>query len=97
MAAVAGAQRLLKLRDNPSGYYFVVPILLLAGIGLVLKRSVLRRLTPVFLFAVAYTAIHMILVGTIRYRLPLEPFLLIFASVAASRISMIWRPIPAKA
>ena len=74
-----------------------VPVLLLAGVGLFLKRAMVQRLAPLLLFGAGYTAIHMILVGTIRYRFPLEPFLLIFASVAVSHISNIVRPIPAKA
>ena len=61
-----------------------VPMLLLAVLGLFIKRHLLRRLSPILLFAVGYTAVHMILVGTIRYRLPLEPFMIIFAGVGAS-------------
>jgi hypothetical protein len=38
----------------------------------------------VLLFGIGYTAVHMILVGTIRYRLPLEPFLIILAGAGAS-------------
>ncbi len=61
-----------------------VPILLLAVLGLFIKRHLLRRLSPILFFAVGYTAVHMILVGTIRYRLPLEPFMIIFAGAGAS-------------
>jgi hypothetical protein len=61
-----------------------VPVLLLAGLGWFLNRGTTRRLSPILLFGLGYTAIHMVLVGTIRYRLPLEPFLLIFAGSAAS-------------
>lgn len=61
-----------------------VPVALLAGMGVYLKRTTVRRLSPILSFALGYTAVHMILVGTIRYRLPLEPFLLILSSVAIS-------------
>ena len=63
-----------------------VPVLLLAGIGLFLKRRMLRRLSPILLFGAGYTGVHMIIVGTIRYRLPLEPFLIVFAAAAAGYI-----------
>lgn len=65
-----------------------LPVLLLGAAGIVLKRRMLRRLSPVYLFAIGYTAVHMIIVGTIRYRLPLEPFLIVFAAVA---VSAAWR------
>lgn len=65
-----------------------LPVLLLGAAVIVLKRRMLRRLSPVYLFAIGYTAVHMIIVGTIRYRLPLEPFLIVFAAVA---VSAAWR------
>jgi 4-amino-4-deoxy-L-arabinose transferase-like glycosyltransferase len=61
-----------------------VPVLLFAGIGLFLKRRMLRRLSPILLFGLGYTAVSMIIVGTIRYRLPLEPFLIIFSGATGS-------------
>ena len=70
-----------------------VPVLLLAGIGLFFKRAMLKRLAPLLFFGAGYTAIHMIILGTIRYRFPLEPFLLIFAGVAVSQISNIVWPV----
>lgn len=67
-----------------------VPLLLLAGFGLVVTRQNLRQLSPIVLFAVGYTAVHMVFVGTIRYRLPLEPFLIIFAAAGLSRLLKSW-------
>ncbi len=61
-----------------------VPVLLLASVGLWLTRRNVRRIAPILLFGVGYTVVHMILPATIRYRLPLEPFLLIFAGVTCS-------------
>jgi hypothetical protein len=63
-----------------------LPVLLLSILGLFFARHNLRRLSPILLFGLGYTAINMVLAGTIRYRLPLEPFLLIFASSAVSRL-----------
>ena len=59
------------------------PVLLLAGFGLFAKRRLLRQLSPILLFALGYTGVLMILVGTIRYRLPLEPFLIVLAGAGA--------------
>jgi hypothetical protein len=61
-----------------------VPVLLLAGIGLFLKRRMVLRLSPILLFGLGYTAVSMIIVGTIRYRLPLEPFLIVFSAASGS-------------
>jgi 4-amino-4-deoxy-L-arabinose transferase-like glycosyltransferase len=63
-----------------------VPVLLLAAIGLILSRRQLRRLAPILLFGLGYTLLHMALVGTIRYRLPLEAFLICFSGVAISAL-----------
>ena len=65
-----------------------VPLLLLAAFGLVETRQNLRQVSPIFLFALGYTAVHMVFVGTIRYRLPLEPFLIIFAAAGLSRLQL---------
>ena len=40
---------------------------------------------PLLLFIGYLTAVHMIMVGSIRYRLPLEPFLIVFAAAAFTR------------
>jgi 4-amino-4-deoxy-L-arabinose transferase-like glycosyltransferase len=61
-----------------------VPVLVLAGFGLFAARARLLRLSPILLFGIGLTAINMVLVGTIRYRLPVEPFLLILAGLGAS-------------
>ena len=62
----------------------VVPMLLLAILGLCTKRNLLRWLSPILFFAIGDTAVHMILVGTIRYRLPLEPILIVLAGAGGS-------------
>ena len=63
-----------------------IPLYVLCAVGLFLKRKQLLRLSPILLFCIGYTMIIMVLEGTIRYRLPLEPFLIIFAAVAVSRL-----------
>jgi 4-amino-4-deoxy-L-arabinose transferase-like glycosyltransferase len=64
-----------------------VPVLLLAGVGLLTSGRRLRRLSPILLFALGYTGILMILVGTIRYRLAVEPFLIVFAGAGVASLS----------
>ncbi len=69
-----------------------VPLLVLAGLGLFVKRQRLRKLSPILVFGFCYVLVHMILVGTIRYRLPLEPFLIVFAGAGASYLLQTLRP-----
>ena len=64
-----------------------LPILILGAIGMFLRRGMLRRLSPIYLFGLAYTGVLMIIVGTIRYRLPLEPFLIVFSGAALSELA----------
>ena len=57
-------------------------VILLLSIVYALKylKNNFRTLSPILLLIAYFTVIHMILIGSIRYRLPLEPFLIIFAS-----------------
>ncbi len=64
-----------------------VPVLILAIVYLVFFSSGhLVRIFPLLLFIGYLTAVHMIMVGSIRYRLPLEPFLIVFAAAAVVRL-----------
>jgi len=57
------------------------PVLLLSLLFLIRDgRQNLARLTPVFFLIVYSTLIHMVFTASIRYRMPLEPFLIIVAS-----------------
>ncbi len=66
------------------------PVLVLFVIGLVLSWKRRRELIYVYLLVLHTTAVNLIFVSSLRYRLPLEPFMLIVASyplaVAAERI-----------
>lgn len=79
------------------GYSGSLPVVLslvsfvpVAGLSLIYlafwSRRDLIRISPILLLIFYFTAVHMVLVGTIRYRLPLEPFLIIFAAAAALRL-----------
>lgn len=45
-----------------------------------LTRAQLRMVTPILILICYLSSVHMITIGSIRYRLPIEPFLIIFAS-----------------
>jgi hypothetical protein len=45
------------------------------------------RIAPILAWGAYLTAVHMILIGSVRYRLPLEPFMIVFAAVALVRIA----------
>lgn len=44
------------------------------------------RVGPLVLFIGYLTGIHMVTIGSVRYRLPMEPFVIVFAAVAAARL-----------
>ena len=62
------------------------PVLLLALASLWLLRDRLRRTGLLWLFVGYYTAIHVILIGSIRYRLPLDPLLIALAAAGLARL-----------
>jgi hypothetical protein len=49
-------------------------------------RAHFLRILPILAFAGSLTAIHMLLVSSIRYRFPIEPFMIVFASFAFIRL-----------
>ena len=56
-------------------------VVLLFAIGFVFfhAKNYFIKLTPIFALTIYLTLIHMVTIGSIRYRFPLEPFLIIFA------------------
>ena len=56
-------------------------VILFAFIGFIFRNSryYFRKLTPILGLFIYLTAIHMVTIGSLRYRFPLEPFLIIFA------------------
>jgi 4-amino-4-deoxy-L-arabinose transferase-like glycosyltransferase len=58
-----------------------LPILLLALLGAVLgMRRFARKLVPILLFFGYMTAVHMVTIASLRYRFPMEPFLVALAA-----------------
>jgi 4-amino-4-deoxy-L-arabinose transferase-like glycosyltransferase len=70
-----------------------VPVLILSLTYLALWgwRDI-RRISPVLLFACYLTAVHMVLLGSLRYRLPIEPFMIVLAAVAVARLARRYAP-----
>jgi len=63
------------------------PVLILFVIGLVVSWKRRRELIWVFLLTFHTTAINLVFVSSLRYRLPLEPFMIVVASYALAAIS----------
>jgi hypothetical protein len=45
------------------------------------------RIAPILAWGAYLTAVHMVMIGSVRYRLPLEPFMIVFAAVALVRLA----------
>ncbi len=61
----------------------MVPLLVFAVAGLGIQlRSAWRPVTPVIMFIGYMTAVHMVTIASVRYRFPMEPFLVILAAPA---------------
>jgi hypothetical protein len=90
MAAVKFARfwRLWPFTEHYQQWYIVASSLLSYGVVLALSIGFVFRnaqenfikLLPIFALITYLTLVHMVTIGSIRYRLPLEPFLIIFAS-----------------
>jgi len=73
---------------------WMVPVMALTVAGLVLERKRLRTAAVLLVPAVWFSALHSVFVGSIRYRAPVMPLLVVFAGAALARI---WRRLGAKA
>lgn len=54
--------------------------------GLWMSRRNWRRTMPLLIFSLVYTAVHLLSWALIRYRLPVDAVLLVFAAVAVERL-----------
>lgn len=55
------------------------PVLLLAILSLFINVKKWRVLSPLYILVICFTMIHVISIASLRYRLPLEPFLILLA------------------
>ena len=67
------------------------PVVVLAALFPFLTPSSWRLWAPVLLLVGYVTAVHMVTIGSIRYRLPLEPTLLALAAGSASILALMYR------
>ena len=58
------------------------PVLLLALLTVVLRRNLANELSPILLLIAYFTIVHMVTIASLRYRLPLEPFLILLAAAS---------------
>jgi hypothetical protein len=63
-----------------------VPVMLFGLIGLIISLRRWRRWLLLVVPAVYYSAVHSVTVGSIRYREPAMPFIMIFAGFAAAML-----------
>ncbi len=64
-----------------------VPVLILSAIYLIVWGwREHTRIGPILAWGAYLTLIHMIFIGSLRYRLPLEPFMIMFAAVTTMRL-----------
>jgi 4-amino-4-deoxy-L-arabinose transferase-like glycosyltransferase len=69
-----------------------VPVFVLTMVYLVLwSVGDFRLIVPILGFAAYLTLVNMVFVTSLRYRLPIEPFMLMFAAVALVRLHGRWR------
>jgi 4-amino-4-deoxy-L-arabinose transferase-like glycosyltransferase len=68
-----------------SGVSFV-PLFLAAAAGAWMTRARWRDLGILYLLAVYFTVVHMVFMAVMRYRLPIEAFLLVLAGAVVARI-----------
>jgi 4-amino-4-deoxy-L-arabinose transferase-like glycosyltransferase len=62
-----------------------LPVLVCAVFGFALSASQWQRLLPIYLYFLAFIAVHSVFLPTLRYRLQLDFFLIIFAGYAVAR------------
>jgi hypothetical protein len=80
--------RLWPHTEHYQQWYIVASSLFSYGLVLALSvgfvvcnlKNNFKKLLPIFVLVVYLTVVHMVTIGSIRYRFPLEPFLIIFAS-----------------
>ena len=65
----------------------LLPVLVFAFITLITRRDLFWHLTPILGFISYLTLVHMVTIGSIRYRFPLEPLLIV---IAAPSLLLAW-------
>jgi hypothetical protein len=68
------------------------PVLLLAAFCVLLWRRTARTLVPIYLLIGYFTLVHMVTIASLRYRLPIEPFLIVMAAYPTGRMAAVLPP-----
>ncbi len=68
------------------------PVLLLALIAAVRQRRQWRLLAPLYLIVGYFTLVHVITIASLRYRLPIEPLLIVLAAEPLAALFNRFRP-----
>lgn len=68
------------------------PVLLLALIAAIRRRRQWRKLAPIYLIIGYFTFVHVVTIASLRYRLPIEPLLIVLAAEPLGMLSNRFRP-----
>lgn len=68
------------------------PVLILALVAAMRRRRQWRLLAPLYLIAGYFTILHVVTIASLRYRLPLEPLLIILAAEPLAALVEYFRP-----
>jgi len=63
------------------------PVLLFAAYCALLWRRTARALLPIYLLIGYFTLVHVVTIASLRYRLPIEPFLIVMAAYPIGRMA----------
>ena len=105
-AAVMKLVRLWNIVPNTAefrGVYALIsalsfgPVLLLALIGAVWQWRQWRRFAPLLILIGYFTFVHVVTIASLRYRLPLEPLLIVLAATTVGALLERMRPFPPSA
>ena len=83
----------IKMNTKKHSYIYSIivfitftPILIFFILGVFLNKTYYKSLSPIYILILYFTLVHMILIASLRYRLPIEPFLILLACASFSKI-----------
>jgi len=63
---------------------YMLPVMICVAVGVIISRKALAAKAILLLPAIYFSALHMVFVGSIRYRAPVMPLLAVFAGAAVA-------------